>query len=97
MTARVVRSRQAQQDLEGILDYLDTQSRSAADRFATEFDRTCDLHAKHPQIGASSEEYAPNLRHFSVWNYAIFYRPIEDGIELIRITHGARNLPRFFE
>jgi toxin ParE1/3/4 len=95
--ARVIRSEQAQQDLEEILDYLDSQSTQAADRFATKFDQTCDLHAKHPQIGASAEEYAPNLRHFTVWSYAIFYRPIEEGIELIRIIHGARDIPRLFE
>ncbi len=95
--ARVIRSVQAQQDLEVILDYLDSQSTEAADRFATKFDEACDLHAEHPRIGASSEEYAPNLRHFTVWNYAIFYRPIEDGIELIRIIHGARDIPKLFE
>lgn len=95
--ARVLRSEQAQQDLEGILDYLDRQSNEAADRFATRFDPTCELYAAHPQLGASSDEYAPNLRHFTVWNYAIFYRAIEDGVELIRIIHGARDIPRLFE
>jgi toxin ParE1/3/4 len=95
--SRVTRSAQAQQDLEGILDYLESQNIDVADRFATKFDQSCELHAQHPQIGARSEEYAPNLRHFTVWNYAIFYRPTEDGIELIRIIHGARDLPRPFE
>ena len=95
--ARVTRSEQAQQDLEGILDDLDSQSIQAADRFATKFEQSCDLHAKHSEIGASAEEYAPNLRHFTVWSYAIFYRPIDDGIELIRIIHGARDIPKLFE
>ena len=53
--ARVTRSKQAQQDLEEILDYLDSQSSDAADRFAAKFDDACDLHATHPQIGASSK------------------------------------------
>jgi toxin ParE1/3/4 len=95
--SRVIRSKQAQQDLEGILDYLDSQSTEAADRFAAKFDETCELYAEHPQIGASAAEYAANLRHFTVWNYAIFYRPIADGIELIRIIHGARDIPKLFE
>lgn len=95
--ARVIRSEQAQQDLEVILDYLDIQSTQAADRFATKFDQTCNLHAQHPQIGMSAEQYATNLRHFTVANYAIFYRPLEDGIEVIRIIHGARDLPKLFE
>ena len=33
----------------------------------------------------------------TVANYAIFYRPLEDGIEVIRIIHGARDLPKLFE
>jgi toxin ParE1/3/4 len=94
---QVVRSERAQQDLEGILDFLDSQSTQAADRFAVKFEQSCELHAAHPQIGAGATEYAPNLRHFTVWNYAIFYRPLEDGIELIRIIHGARDIPKLFE
>lgn len=70
--SRVIRSEQAQQDLEGILDYLDAQRTEVADRFAVKFDQTCELYAKHPHIGASATEYAANLRHFTVWNYAIF-------------------------
>jgi toxin ParE1/3/4 len=95
--ARVTRSTKAQQDLEEILDYLDSQSMDASERFATKFDQACDLHAHNPLIGARSEEYAPRLRHFTVWNYAIFYRPIEDGIQIIRIIHGARDIPKLFE
>jgi len=95
--ARVIRSEQAQQDLEHIFDYLDGQSVQAADQFSIKFEMTSELHAAHPQIGASAEEYAPNLRQFTVWNYAIFYRPINDGIELIRIIHGARDLPMLFQ
>lgn len=26
-------------------------------------------------------------------NYLIFYRPIEGGIEVVRVIHGARDLP----
>ena len=30
-------------------------------------------------------------------NFLIFYRPIEDGIEVIRVLHGAREIERVFE
>ncbi len=94
---RVLRSRQAQHDLEGILDYLDAQGGDDAERFAIKLDESCELHAKHPQLGTSATEYAANLRRFTVWNYAIFYRPIVDGVEIVRIIHGARDIPNFFE
>jgi hypothetical protein len=32
-----------------------------------------------------------------VSKYLIFYRPIDDGIELIRVLHGARDItPEYF-
>jgi toxin ParE1/3/4 len=97
LMARVIQSEQAQADLEEILDYRDSQSSQAADRFAVKFEQSCELHAKYPQTGASAEEYAPNLRHFTVWNYAVFDRPVDDGIELIRMIQGARDTPKLFE
>ncbi|MEW4566796.1 type II toxin-antitoxin system RelE/ParE family toxin [Tautonia sp. JC769] len=93
---RVIRTRQAQEDLESIFDFLDTQGSQLADRFAEMLDEACERYGNHPLMGASAEEFAPNLRHFIVWNYVIFYRPTADGIEIIRILHGARDLPSFF-
>ncbi|MGH9438287.1 MAG: type II toxin-antitoxin system RelE/ParE family toxin, partial [Terriglobia bacterium] len=29
--------------------------------------------------------------------YLIFYRPIRDGIEVVRVIHGARDIPALFE
>lgn len=82
---RVSRTRQAQRDLEEILEYHDARSVEAADRFAAKFSQACELHAENPQIGASAEVYAADLRCFTVWNHAIFYRPLGDGVEVIRI------------
>lgn len=48
-------------------------------------------------MGRKVEELAPNLRSFPIGSYLIFYRPIEDGIQLIRILHGARDItPEYF-
>jgi toxin ParE1/3/4 len=95
--AQIVRTEQAQQDLERILDYLDAQSTQLASRFAAKFEQTCDLHAAPQQIGVSAETSVLNLRHFTVWNYVVFYRPTDDGIELIRIIRGARDVAKLFE
>jgi toxin ParE1/3/4 len=94
--SQVLLTPRAQEDLEEILTYLETQSSQATDRFVSRFDERTQLHAAHPLIGAPSEEYAPDLRHFTVWNYAVFYRPLQDGIEIIRIIHGARDMPNIF-
>ncbi|MGA2658546.1 MAG: type II toxin-antitoxin system RelE/ParE family toxin [Verrucomicrobiota bacterium] len=41
----------------------------------------------------------PGLRSFRVDgfpNYLIFYRPVTEGIEIVRVLHGARNLDALF-
>ena len=41
-----------------------------------------------------------NLRRWRIRgfeNFLIFYRLIEDGIEVIRVLHGAREIERLFE
>ena len=34
----------------------------------------------------------PGCRSFSVGNYVIFFRPIDDGIEIARVIHGSRDM-----
>jgi len=34
----------------------------------------------------------PNIRSFLVGNYVVFYRPIQDSIEVARVLHGARDI-----
>ena len=94
---RYILTPEAARDLDEITSYVATDNPRAADRFAIKLSEVCDLHAAHPQIGEKADEYAPALRLFSVWNYAVFYRPNDDGIELIRIIHGARDIPQIFE
>ncbi|MBP6107168.1 MAG: type II toxin-antitoxin system RelE/ParE family toxin [Steroidobacteraceae bacterium] len=34
------------------------------------------------------------IRSFPVRDYVLVYRPILGGVELVRVVHGARDLPR---
>jgi len=41
-----------------------------------------------------------NMRCWSIRcfkNYVIFYRPISEGIEVIRVLHGGRDIERLFQ
>jgi toxin ParE1/3/4 len=70
---------------------------AAADRLVDQFDATLKAIASTPLMGRQVEELAPKLRSFPVGNYLIFYRPFEDGIQLIRLLHGAREItPEYF-
>jgi toxin ParE1/3/4 len=61
------------------------------------FDETLQMLAQNPMTGRAREELAPKVRSFPVGNYLLFYRPAQDGIELIRVLHGARDLRRLFK
>jgi hypothetical protein len=33
-----------------------------------------------------------HLRSFSVGNYVVFYRPMQSGVEVVRVIHAARDI-----
>jgi toxin ParE1/3/4 len=43
-------------------------------------------------LGRSREEVAPGLRSFPFGRYVIFYEVMPDGIAIVRVLHGARDL-----
>ncbi|WP_409999480.1 type II toxin-antitoxin system RelE/ParE family toxin [Gimesia chilikensis] len=47
--------------------------------------------ANHPGIGSRQDRFREGLRCFALGRYLIFYFPIEDGIQIIRVLHSARN------
>jgi toxin ParE1/3/4 len=48
-------------------------------------------------MGQSRDELRPGLRCFVVSPYVVFYRPIEDTIEVLRVLHGARDISSLIE
>jgi toxin ParE1/3/4 len=30
-------------------------------------------------------------------NYIVFYRPLEDGVDVVRVIHGARDIQAIFD
>jgi toxin ParE1/3/4 len=37
-------------------------------------------------------EFGENLRSFAVQNYAIFYVTVPEGINVVRVLHGRRDI-----
>jgi toxin ParE1/3/4 len=50
--------------------------------------------SRHPLLGRSRTDLHPGLRSFPFGRYVIFYRPLDDGIEVVRVLHGARDIRR---
>ena len=93
----ILRTRESRLDYDEIWHYIALRDIIAADRLIDQFDSTLNVIASAPQMGRSVEDLAPNLRTFPIGSYLIFYRPMEDGIQLIRVIHGARDItPEYF-
>ena len=90
--AAVLRTRQAEEDLLEIWDYIADDNPIAADDLLDEIDAACTTLAENPNAGRLREQLAPALRSFPVGNYVLFYRPGTDGIVLIPVLHGARDV-----
>jgi len=82
----------ASQDLDEITDYFLAQSIEAGDRFVAAFNQRCIQLARYPYIGKSYAHLRPGLRGLGLMHYIIFYRVINDDIELLRVISGYRNL-----
>lgn len=90
--SRVVRSPAARQDLVEVWTYVAGVDPAAADRLLDRLLAKLEMLAGSPGVGSPRPELAVNLRSVSVRPYLLFYRPIVDGIELVRVLHGARDL-----
>jgi toxin ParE1/3/4 len=47
-------------------------------------------------MGPARPDIAPDARAFVVGRYLVLCRLVDDGIEIIRVVHGARDLPGIF-
>ncbi|HJT76305.1 MAG TPA: type II toxin-antitoxin system RelE/ParE family toxin [Gemmataceae bacterium] len=94
---QVLRTSQAEDDLIDILAYVGRRSAAAANRLAAAIDRRCQTLASFPDMGSRCDDLAPGLRCFSVGSYVLFYRPITDGIEVVRVLHSARDFTSIFQ
>jgi len=86
----------AQQDLREIGAYIARDSLATALRVVETLESKCQRLAETPGIGRRREEIAPELRSFTMSPYLIFYREIEDGIQVLRVLHGARDIDESF-
>ena len=62
-----------------------------------EIERTLRLLARNPELGQAVEQYRAGLRQFTVGSYVLFYEPIDGGVRLVRMLHGARKMDELFK
>jgi toxin ParE1/3/4 len=92
----IVRTPAAKRDLAAITDYIAAENLTAALGFYDEIDRLLNMIAQYPEMGEAVDHLSPGLRRFTLGNYLLFYRHVDEEIELIRVLHGARDIDRLF-
>lgn len=90
-------SDQARADLDEIWLFIAEDNLAAADRLIDEIIARFGVLVEHPGMGHACEELAPSLRSSVVGNYLIFYRPRRNGIDVVRVLSGFRDLPALFD
>lgn len=95
---RIKRSPRAKADILIAARSIAEQSgnREIAKRWIDSVDEKIKLLAQHPQAGERRADLGRDIRVFAAGNYLVFYRPTAKGIEVLRVLHGARDVPEVF-
>ena len=102
MTRRLTRTPEARRDIIEHAVYLGQQSARTAARFLDAVEASLERLVEMPQLGSPRDFPNPELTGLRSWavrgfpNVLIFYRLTETGIDVIRVLHGARDLPGIF-
>ena len=84
-------------DLDEIWSYIARDNPGAADTFTTALFLKFSKIAEFPEMGRRRDELSHGIRSFSVGRYIVFYRQVKNGVEIVRVLHGARDFPPLFE
>jgi toxin ParE1/3/4 len=103
MLRRVIRRPAVNRDLIDCFVHIGEDNEESAMRFLRSAEETFHELARMPGMGVAvsfSDLQNLSLRRWRIRgfeNFLIFYRPIDNGIEVIRVLHGAREIERIFE
>jgi toxin ParE1/3/4 len=101
--ARVLKRAPALRDLTDHFVFLgENASVEVARRFIQSTNSAFEELAQMPEMGASRTFRTPRFASVRMWpvrgfeRFLIFYRPLKDGIEVLRVIHGARDIENLF-
>lgn len=78
--------------------YIAEDSPVNAERFIDALERECQKLADSLfDLGSRCEGLHPELRRHNYKRYVIIYRPVSDGIELVGVFQGSRQLEAMFK
>ena len=88
---RLIYSRRALVDIDGILDRIRQRSPQGARSVSFAIEHAIQVCASHPRGGTAIDEHNVFRWPLSRYRYTIFYRfePTRDVVEIVRIVHAA--------
>lgn len=91
---RIVFRPEAEADLTAIALYVAQHSPARAHALIDRLRKRCTMLETHPHAGRPRPELGDGLRSLVERPYVLIYRAVADGVEIVAILHGARDLPR---
>ena len=95
--ARVTRRPLAEIDILDIWDFIAEDSLIEADRWVDRLDEKFALWATQPLMGRCRDELASGVRSLAFGRYVVFFFPLPDGFDIVRVLHGSRDIDASFE
>jgi antitoxin ParD1/3/4/toxin ParE1/3/4 len=88
---------EAARDIREIYEYIAQDSVTAARKLRLQMLHACHRLAEHPRIGHPREDLTDQpVLFWPVGSYLIIYNAEANPIEIVRVVHGARDVPRLF-
>jgi toxin ParE1/3/4 len=92
MANRPRKSPQAEIDVTSIWQFIAGDNVKAADAMIDRIEKVFDMLAQNPLAGRARNDLAVALRSFPVGSYVVFYVPLPDGIEVVRVMNGRQDI-----
>ena len=80
------------QDLYEIWEYVAQHDPTAANDVVRKINSSLGVLAQFPDVGTDRSEFGDGLRGHVIKPYIVYYRRTADGIEVVRVLHGARKI-----
>ncbi len=100
MTRRLTVRPQVWSDLREIALVIAENSLEASDRFLLDAESAFERLTQMPALGSARRFRRKSLKGLRLWplpqfpKYLVLYYPFEDGVEIVRVVHGARRIER---
>jgi toxin ParE1/3/4 len=92
---QILRTDETLADLRHIASYIAQDNPAAASHWLDEMQQLFSILATQPRIGKRMRtKTLGTVRQFSRGNYVVYFKPLADGVEILRVLHGARDHKR---